>query len=260
MGRCVDSPDGASCIGHFWEARRDCPCAKSWDGDMTVKWQNMMCHCTENVKVAIAGVNAARALEFLGSNSGGMDIETACEQHGSWRDGNSCECSERFAGDFCTFDCGAHGRGGGGATACTCDDGYTGERCEFAPSYNISGCSSSLYARDGSLFDPSHCGIFVRTPSHQCDGAPTYQLGGSDGPGLFRHRCAQDSTCAGKTRWVVASSTHLADCDEYPDYFASYYSPDADGPTGAGYYYHDEYVDDPFYRPGAHGITIDRGE
>ena len=52
----------------------------------------------------------------------------------------------------------------------------------------------------------------------------------------------------------------MADCDEYPDYFASYYSPDADGPAGAGYYYHDEYVDDPFYRPGAHGITIDRGE
>ena len=72
--------------------------------------------------------------------------------------------------------------------------------------------------------------LFMRTESHECDGVPTYQLGGAGGPGLFRH------SYSSRTKWVVASSSHLAGCDNYNQpqhpYFHSLYRSADGAPSG----------------------------
>ena len=86
----------------------------------------------------------------------------------------------------------------------------------FDYTYDVAGCSN-----------PAHCGTFVAvqarctsgdycpgggdarpgwTDATQCDGVPTYQSGGPDGPVLFR---IYDG---GGTYWVVGSSDRLNDC------------------------------------------------
>ena len=84
------------------------------------------------------------------------------------------------------------------ATNCECeciDESSAGDLCICTLAYTLTGCA-----------DASYCGTFVRT-DHVCDGAPTYQLGGVDGPGLYRVTWTD-----GTKRWLVNSSARLAGC------------------------------------------------
>eukprot|EP01043_Picozoa_sp_COSAG02_P005575 COSAG02_NODE_152_length_33208_cov_13.316591_15_plen_690_part_00 len=85
--------------------------------------------------------------------------------------------------------------------------------------YLLSGCSN-----------PAHCGTFFRVAAHctsgdhcpggryangntdstLCDGAPVYQLGGPDGPVLYRWVGAKSDTF---TTWYVSDSSTLTTCD-----------------------------------------------
>jgi len=104
----------------------------------------------------------------------------------------------------------------------------------FAASYDVAGCSN-----------PAHCGTFVAvqasctsgrscpggqyarpgwTDATQCDGVPTYQLGGPDGPVLYRAYFGDDGTY-----WVVGPSDRLNDCVGSGYYLFSESNP---GPAG----------------------------
>ena len=126
----------------------------------------------------------------------------------------------------------------------------------FVSSYDVAGCSN-----------PAHCGTFVAVPARctsglfcpggaaarpgwtdatQCDGVPTYQLGGPGGPVLFRAYYNGD----GSTYWVVGSSDRLNDCDPYGNYpYASYLYSDLNpgrpggAPTAPGYSAGDGWTD-----------------
>ena len=115
-------------------------------------------------------------------------------------------------------------------------------------SYDVAGCSNK-----------AHCGTFVAVPARarctsgdycpggrsarpgwtdatQCDGVPTYQGGGPDGPVLFRF---YDSRY-GSTQWRVGPSDRLNTCaggSGYPTYLISDSNPGRPGgaPTAPGY-------------------------
>jgi hypothetical protein len=125
----------------------------------------------------------------------------------------------------------------------------------WAASYDVAGCSN-----------PAHCGTFVAVPARctsgaacpggayarpgwtdatRCDGVPTYQAGGPDGPVLFRYYGGDG------TYWDVGSSDRLNDCEYgHGDYLSSAGNPGlADGaPTapvysaGSGYYDRDNHA------------------
>jgi hypothetical protein len=117
----------------------------------------------------------------------------------------------------------------------------------FVSSYDVAGCSN-----------PAHCGTFVAVPARcasgywcpggeyarpgwtdatMCDGVPTYQAGGPDGPVLHRFYYGDDGT-----RWIVGSSDALNDCGGSDPYSGAYYlgsdwnrgRPDG-APTAPGY-------------------------
>ena len=88
-------------------------------------------------------------------------------------------------------------------------------------SYDVAGCSN-----------PAHCGTFVAvqarctsgdvcpggayarpgwTDATQCDGVPTYQLGGPDGPVLYRNYYSDEGAFVA-TDWEVGPSDRLNDC------------------------------------------------
>eukprot|EP01046_Picozoa_sp_COSAG06_P067685 COSAG06_NODE_17661_length_927_cov_110.109903_1_plen_165_part_00 len=112
----------------------------------------------------------------------------------------------------------------------------------FDYSYDVAGCSN-----------PAHCGTFVAVPARctsgdrcpggqfardgltdatRCDGVPTYQAGGPDGPVLFRVYVGSG------TYWFVGPSDRLNDCDgSYDPYLFSALNPGRPGgaPTAPGY-------------------------
>ena len=90
-----------------------------------------------------------------------------------------------------------------------------------------------------------------------CDGVLTYQLGGPDGPVLYRFYDG-----GGSTQWVVGPSDALNDCnsDGYP-YLYSASNPGRPGgaPTAPGYSAGDGWTDDD--NNGARGtITVTAGD
>jgi hypothetical protein len=99
----------------------------------------------------------------------------------------------------CGLDpCGAHGECSGVFVAeCTCTGGFSGDACQYAEEYSVRGCATE-----------QHCGDYNRTSS-SCDGAPVYQLGGPDGPVLYRH--------TGRlTNWALGPSKRRGDCAAIP--------------------------------------------
>ena len=134
-------------------------------------------------------------------------------------------------------------------------------------SYDVAGCSN-----------PAHCGTFVAVPARctsgyycpggggarpgwtdatMCDGVPTYQAGGPDGPVLYRYYNG-DSV----TQWRVGSSGALNDCDwRHSNYLASASNPGRPGgaPTAPGYSAGDGWTDND--NNGARGtITVTAGD
>ena len=85
---------------------------------------------------------------------------------------------------------------------------------------------------------------------------PTYQLGGPDGPVLFRYYYGDG------TQWVVGPSDALNDCAHYSDvYLASDLNPGRPGgaPTAPGYSAGDGWYD--YDNNGARGtITVTAGD
>ena len=72
-----------------------------------------------------------------------------------------------------------------------------------------------------------------------CDGVPTYQLGGPDGPVLYRY---YDD---GSTYWFVGPSDALNDCINFGDYLAPVSNPGLPGgaPTAPVYSAGDGWTD-----------------
>ena len=110
-----------------------------------------------------------------------------------------------------------HAQHGARNATCTCDSGWTGERCQLAPAYELRG-SAVVGLR----------GVYQRT-THNCGGRPVYQLKdeGVSGAVLFR--------AAGQSGWMFGLASRMDDCIDrgYID------SEGADGicpeaPDGAG--------------------------
>lgn len=94
--------------------------------------------------------------------------------------------------------CGAHGVCEGIFMAsCACIDGFLGDRCQYGAQYVAEGCHVER-----------HCGTFNQT-SYRCDRVPVYQLGGADGPVLYRHT-------ARETNWAIGPSSRKMDCAAIP--------------------------------------------
>lgn len=108
-------------------------------------------------------------------------------------------------------------------------------------------------------------GAFARpgwTDATMCDGVPTYQLGGPDGPVLFRYY----SDRSGSTRWRVGPSGRLNDCNGDGGHGSSTYlfsalNPGRPGgaPTAPGYSAGDGWTD--YENNNARGtITVTAGD
>jgi hypothetical protein len=94
--------------------------------------------------------------------------------------------------------CGAHGVCEGIFMAsCACTDGFLGDACQYGAQYEVEGCHVQR-----------HCGTFNQT-SYRCDRAPVYQLGGDDGPVLYRHTTRD-------TNWAIGPSSRKVDCAAIP--------------------------------------------
>ena len=90
-----------------------------------------------------------------------------------------------------------------------------------------------------------------------CDGVPTYQLGGPDGPVLYR---LYDG---GSTHWYVGPSDRLNDCDgNYGNYLYSGLNPGRPGgaPTAPGYSAGDGWTDYDIYPEARGTITVTAGD
>ncbi len=146
----------------------------------------------------------------------------------------------------------------------------------FDYTYDVAGCSN-----------PAHCGTFVAvqarctsggrcpggqyvrpgwTDATQCDGVPTYQSGGPDGPVLYRVYGTWSTIGGGEgTKWRVGSSGTLNDCsggDGGDNYLFSAVNPGRPGgaPTAPAYSAGDGWVDgDNNYAHGA-PITVTAGD
>eukprot|EP01046_Picozoa_sp_COSAG06_P053846 COSAG06_NODE_9414_length_1907_cov_18.771571_2_plen_164_part_00 len=135
----------------------------------------------------------------------------------------------------------------------------------FDYTYDVAGCSN-----------PAHCGTFVAVPARctsgvlcpggagarpgwtdatMCDGVQTYQLGGPDGPVLFRWYYS-----GGSTQWFVGPSDRLNDCNG-GNYLYSALNPGQPGgaPSAPEYSAGDGWTDrDNNYARGA--ITVTAGD
>jgi len=165
-------------------------------------------HCVDNVCVARASCSGSEDCDSgVCIDNMCMDclISADCEQGYICQDNVCVEGTEECQGNA---TCNNHGTcdDSSGTIVCTCDTGYTGDRCES--------CAAGYHDEDGSCVPDEACQDDTCNGHGECDDTGGVITCDCD-DGYAGDRC--DSCAAGYAEWPADSGTCVDDpCDPYP--------------------------------------------